>query len=267
MYRSHRGSGLNLGRNPVLRGSFDREKIFARRRGVTGADALRVYRARKMNKLHPGLNAIGPLCPVEYMCIHEWPLGKFASDMHSDIYSRDACSTPTVWLHSGHPEILHPRFERQRKTETKIFGLVKMKTSKNYVSGMFRLCSTYICPKRQTPELGGSFYKRKLLNLQRYPSEGRNTVNADVYGGVSSAQMNEADIQRAVAMPGHSNLFCVCTPSKVCAAFAVASVAARYKAEEFLILDEMSASHKLSVKSLMASVATRHIAEQYVGSG
>jgi hypothetical protein len=46
MYRSHRGSGLNLGRNPVLRGSFDREKIFARRRGVTGADALRVYRAR-----------------------------------------------------------------------------------------------------------------------------------------------------------------------------------------------------------------------------
>ncbi|KAJ7300475.1 hypothetical protein DFH08DRAFT_999767 [Mycena albidolilacea] len=54
MYRSHRASGLNLGRNPVLRGSFDREKIFARRRGVTGADALRVYRARLSVSEKPG---------------------------------------------------------------------------------------------------------------------------------------------------------------------------------------------------------------------
>jgi hypothetical protein len=43
-----------------------------------------------------------------------------------------------------------------------------------------RFCSTYICPKRQTTGLGGSFYKWKLLDLQRYPSEGRNTVSADV---------------------------------------------------------------------------------------
>jgi hypothetical protein len=43
-----------------------------------------------------------------------------------------------------------------------------------------RLCLTYICPKRQTLGPGGSFYKSKLLDLQRYPSECRNTVSADV---------------------------------------------------------------------------------------
>jgi hypothetical protein len=46
MYRSRRGSDSNLGRNPVLRGSFDREKIFTRHRGMTGVDAPGVYRAR-----------------------------------------------------------------------------------------------------------------------------------------------------------------------------------------------------------------------------
>ncbi|KAJ7739389.1 hypothetical protein B0H16DRAFT_1465356 [Mycena metata] len=45
----------------------------------------------------------GPVCPVEYMCVHERPLGKFASDTHSDIYSRDACTK----LYHSKPETLH----------------------------------------------------------------------------------------------------------------------------------------------------------------
>ncbi|KAJ7828574.1 hypothetical protein B0H14DRAFT_2594583 [Mycena olivaceomarginata] len=57
--RSHRGSGSNLGRNPVLRGSFEREKIFVRRGGVMGADAPRVCRARTPGTLRCGLDREG----------------------------------------------------------------------------------------------------------------------------------------------------------------------------------------------------------------